>query len=118
MEKLSQVLDALIGVIKSSAEFAGNQLPDIAQQACAYEVAASTYWLVIFGVLLVLLLGFLILLIASKSDEGIGITLTAIIVFTALSGFQIMDIVKVKTAPKVYVMEYFIDKIKTFKGEK
>jgi hypothetical protein len=118
MEKLNQVMDALIGVIKSSAEFAGSQLPDIAQQACAYELASSTTWLILLVVLIVLLVGFLALLILKDSDDGVGLTLSAIIVLAMLSGVQIMDIIKVKTAPKVYVMEYFIDKVKSVRNEK
>lgn len=107
------------GIVKA-VEFAQEQSPMVVQEFLVWKFAQSVIW-VIVGVIAIGVLGFLIKKCASKiskSDEGeiyllpiaISVVLSVVICFANIVP-NVEQIVKVKVAPRVFMIEWVSDRV-------
>jgi uncharacterized membrane protein YraQ (UPF0718 family) len=107
------------GIVKA-VEFAQEQSPMVVQEFLVWKFAQSVIW-VIVGVIAIGALGFLIKKCVSrisKSDEGeiyflpIAISVVVIVVICFINIVpNIEQIVKVKVAPRVFMIEWVSDQV-------
>lgn len=107
------------GIVKA-VEFAQEQSPMVVQEFLLWKFAQSVIW-VIVGVIAIGALGFLIKKCVSKiskSDEGeiylfpivISIVISVVICFANIVP-NVEQIVKVKVAPRVFMIEWVSDQV-------
>jgi formate-dependent nitrite reductase membrane component NrfD len=106
--KKEEVFDQLatkgLQYLENFEQFAKTEIPDYFQQILTYNLNVSFFWLGVFG--LIILLGCLLMYVSKDSGDGMGFGVIIIMIFVLLSGFQIRDIVKIKYAPKVFLVDY------------
>lgn len=96
--KTTQTLEAAKG---SALE----QAPEVFQQYLAWEYFKGCAWAVISGILMMICVAMGIAMIKDNEDTGGWFIFFAmLLLFT--SAYNILDNVKIKTAPKVYLLEY------------
>ncbi len=116
MEELKKVVEALVEVIKQTANFAAVQLPDIAQQAVAQEVATCWVWIIAAGFVFFLMLVLLMVSIFKDKADDLGPPALIFMLCTMpFLFYNVRDLVRVKTAPKIYVLEYFGEQVRKLK---
>lgn len=110
---LETLLVQTLTEMKSGAEKVGNfaieQAPDVFQQLLAYQFWSSAIFGVLLGII-ALALAWLAIAIAKRYDDGTEATaiLPGFFCLVALAGCLALGnkALKIKVAPKVYVIEY------------
>ena len=118
---LMKMLDITIQTMSDVVDFGKQQIPDVIHQLLMWNMAKAGVWLFI-GVL-VIVLGFIAVrkvAIAAEDDcDGAGIVVWIFgSIFTLLFGLgfvvtNTLDILQIWIAPKVYLIEYAADMIKS-----
>jgi hypothetical protein len=109
MEIGKELAQELITLLKSTKDFVVEQAPDIARQILAWELYTSMVWAAICVLAIVLC----VFSMCNSDDEGVigggfFVTLVSLICF----GIQISDIIKVKVAPKIFLLDYLMGIVK------
>lgn len=115
-EQIKSIALQLLEQVKQGADFIIGQLPDIANQIIVFKFWESTFWLCfcVFLSLAFIVLGILCWKAEDSvsSAQGGWATLGMLFFVAAAAAFvlgaacYIPDMIKLKTAPKLYLIEY------------
>lgn len=114
LEKKSvELLGWLEQAIKSGADFASTQTPLYIQELLQYNFTVSLIWFIIFLVLAIICAVLFILGVRNPREDGrVPVGLIGFVVFIIMT-FCSCDWIKIKVAPRVYIMDYIEYKIKS-----
>ena len=115
-DQIKAIALKLLEQVKQGADFIIGQLPDVANQIIVYKFWESTFWLCfcVFLSLVFLVIGILCWHAENtlKNAQGGWATLGIVLFLAASFAFifgaacYIPDMIKLKTAPKLYLIEY------------
>lgn len=106
--------EEILGLIKDSKSFVVSQAPDVVQQVLRWKMYQNLFW-ILLGMIVTLpsIHGLLWAWVCSNRDDGAGVPVIVVgaIIFGFLGSMWIVDstleILQLKLAPKVYLLEYF-----------
>lgn len=115
-EKINKLLDILITTIEKGGDFASHQMPEIAQEIITYNL--FTYYITIAALSLLLVIPFMLFRrfkIYIKEDpdnryndtvfgHAFGAALSLLVILMIML-ITVVKIVKIKTAPKLFLIE-------------
>lgn len=117
-ELLKPYVEKALKAMEAGGEFIIDQAPELIQQFYAWHIASNIVWvtlsLTIAGV------SFYIIRTAYKNDDDWDVEYTAaawvfgsafFVIGTVMSVINILNLIKVLVAPKLYLIEHFIGKI-------
>jgi len=104
----------LMDYVTKAVDFGTEQVPLIAQELLTFGLYTNILGVVIYGVLFLLSLGLVYLSYRHFKDHRnealygltLGIALVVVPLLGVGVGFCISDIIKIQTAPKVYVLQH------------
>lgn len=111
MNNTDKLIDYLISNIESAKGFVAEQAPDVARQILEYGFWDNLMYLTIGAVLFTLFFIIFVRIYLSKEMSGeekfgIGFFVLLAIFFCSLAiSFNVSSLIKIKTAPKLYVIE-------------
>jgi len=116
MDQVSKIVEALVEVIKSASSAVSAQLPDIAQQAVAWEIQYSETWLIVCAILAALCIVWFIASVCADAGAGAFGSFVGIVLFTCLATSNYLDMKRAEVAPKIFLLHYFSEQISSLSG--
>ena len=120
-DKTLNIINWLEGAIKTSTDFASEQIPLFIQELLHYNFVMSLSWFIlgIVGVITMVIGAILLIKWANKNfhvrDDAcyFGLIFLSLgFVCSSLMVFNNLDWIKIKLAPRVYLMEYVKENLK------
>jgi len=112
-DQYQEALKKLMDYMQDTVVFAKSQLPDIANQMLTYGAHMAHLWMIFWIIIAaVALLSFFVGLIAM--DEGSGVCFISLLLIVAASiaaCFQYGTQIKIKEAPKLYLMDELASRV-------
>lgn len=114
-DEYQNAVKKLMDYLDQTAVFAKGELPDVANQMLVYGATMGQFWLTLWCVVAAVSVGLWLLYMAFADSEHIpGKIITGImaLIFVCVAGQCWADLVKIRTAPKLYIMEAMGDMLK------
>lgn len=116
MEVLKPLVAELLELIKNGKDFAGSQLPDVAQQILRYERVIAYMWLAVSLAILGLGIFFLCRAIKGSDDDYLPFFVGGAVFFGGMGLLlffcNLSELVQMQVAPKLYLLTYLRDFLK------
>ncbi len=106
----------LMDYLDQTVVFAQGQLPDVAQQMLAYGAISTKFWLITFSVIAAIsFLIWFIYTLGGDEDHIPGKIITGLITvfFICIAGGFYLDLMKISTAPKLYIMQEIASQVRS-----
>jgi predicted Na+-dependent transporter len=119
MDKMLEQLTAILAAIQNTAS---TELPLIAQQILEWELMKSVGWAILFAVIMVVLLIFVVCYakntkyISDSDFSAIMFAVVLIIMTGIFFAYKAQNVLKIKYAPKVYLLDEIQDRLKSVRN--
>jgi hypothetical protein len=115
-QTLVDTINATKSGISQGIDFAQQQIPEVVQQLLMWKMAQALIWLVTCLALIILCVYLTIKAFKGKDDgmQGVSLALSIFVGVPSVIGFIIAlsQVIKIWTAPKLYLLEYVADLIR------
>ncbi len=119
MDKMLEQLTSMLAAIQNAAS---TELPLIARQILEWEFMKSVGWAVLFAIIMVILIIFVTCYVRNAKhiyDSDFNVIMfavTLIILMGILFGYKAQNVLKIKYAPKVYLLDEVQDRLKSVRN--
>lgn len=106
----------LMEYLEQTVTFAKGELPDVALQIVQYGATSAFIWFLFSAIIAgLLLLIFIREWLFNRYGDGFStlFSFLGFLLFSTVAISQKMEMLKIETAPKLYVMEYMRDMVRT-----
>lgn len=106
-EIVNKFMEKMLSYVNNLEQFASGEVPRYIQELLTYEMYKSIAWILVL--LLPLMLAAVIIKIAIKEKEGIGglsFLTTLFLIVSFFVGVNTKNIIKIKVAPRLYIVDY------------
>ncbi len=112
-DEYQNAVKKLTDYIGDTVDFAKGQLPDVAKEILAYGAQVDHMWMIIWGIMF--FVGVLSIIIGSFQDSEGGVFFGFVLFVASIvfMGCCYADLLKIESAPKLYVMDELAIKIKS-----